>query len=87
MCMSFSIISQHLSVPLLEVPATALVSGVSGESEKNIRQLFEQALVSTADLSCKLFSFSTVNFLNSNFLCLFKKDTGVLSADFFRQYK
>ena len=35
--------TQELGIPLFKVPATELVSGVSGESEGTIRSLFEQA--------------------------------------------
>ncbi|KAH8293634.1 hypothetical protein KR054_002325 [Drosophila jambulina] len=37
-------ISGQLKMPLLEVPATELVGGISGESEERIREVFEQAL-------------------------------------------
>lgn len=36
-------IAGQLNIPLLEVPATELVAGVSGESEERIRDVFEQA--------------------------------------------
>lgn len=36
-------IAGQLDVALLEVPATELVAGVSGESEERIREIFEQA--------------------------------------------
>ncbi|KAK7483512.1 hypothetical protein BaRGS_00025186 [Batillaria attramentaria] len=37
-------IAGHLSVPFLKVGSTELVSGVSGDSEQKIRDLFEQAV-------------------------------------------
>ncbi|KAH8354590.1 hypothetical protein KR059_010771 [Drosophila kikkawai] len=37
-------ISGQLKMPLLEVPATELVGGISGESEERIREVFEQAV-------------------------------------------
>ncbi|KAH8256973.1 hypothetical protein KR038_000585 [Drosophila bunnanda] len=37
-------ISGQLKMPLLEVPATELVGGISGESEERIREVFDQAL-------------------------------------------
>lgn len=43
---------QELQLPLLKVSAPELVSGVSGESEQKLRELFDQAVVST----CSLFS-------------------------------
>ena len=39
-------IAGELDLPLLKVTSTELVSGVSGESEENIRALFEKAIVS-----------------------------------------
>jgi len=38
------LLEQEFDLPLLEVAATELVSGVSGESEEQIRHLFEQAV-------------------------------------------
>ena len=35
-----------MSLPFLKIAATEIVSGVSGESEEKIRDLFEQAMVS-----------------------------------------
>lgn len=37
---------QELDFPILKVAATEIVSGVSGESEQKLRELFEQAVVS-----------------------------------------
>ncbi|XP_016955879.1 nuclear valosin-containing protein-like isoform X1 [Drosophila biarmipes] len=37
-------ISGQLKMPLLEVPATELIGGISGESEERIREVFEQAI-------------------------------------------
>lgn len=37
---------QELDLPILKVAATEIVSGVSGESEQKLRELFEQAVVS-----------------------------------------
>lgn len=36
---------QQLELPMLKVAATEMVSGVSGESEQKLRELFDQALV------------------------------------------
>ena len=41
-------VCQELKLPLLKVSAPELVSGVSGESEQKLRELFEQAVVSTS---------------------------------------
>ncbi len=46
-------IAGELSWPLLEITATEIVSGVSGESEAKLRSLFDQAI--TADRPCVLF--------------------------------
>ncbi|BFF97744.1 nuclear valosin-containing protein-like [Drosophila madeirensis] len=45
-------ISGQLKMPLLEVPATELIGGISGESEERIRDVFEQAMDSSP---CVLF--------------------------------
>ncbi|XP_017041449.1 nuclear valosin-containing protein-like isoform X2 [Drosophila ficusphila] len=37
-------ISGQLKMPLLEVPATELIGGISGESEQRIREVFDQAI-------------------------------------------
>ncbi|KAH8380026.1 hypothetical protein KR009_008538 [Drosophila setifemur] len=37
-------ISGQLKMPLLEVPATELIGGISGESEERIREVFDQAM-------------------------------------------
>ncbi|KAH8270229.1 hypothetical protein KR018_006068 [Drosophila ironensis] len=37
-------ISGQLKMPLLEVPSTELIGGISGESEERIRDIFEQAM-------------------------------------------
>ncbi len=42
----WNFIIQELDLPLIKVTSTELVSGVSGESEENIRLLFEKAVVS-----------------------------------------
>lgn len=39
-------IAGELSLPLFKVTSTELISGVSGESEENIRIMFEKAIVS-----------------------------------------
>ena len=36
---------KELETPLLKVTSTELISGVSGESEENIRTVFEKAIV------------------------------------------
>lgn len=38
--------AQELDLPILKVAAPEIVSGVSGESEQKLRDLFEQAVVS-----------------------------------------
>ena len=43
-CTAFCLL-QELDVPYLKLAATEIVSGVSGESEENIRDVFEQAQV------------------------------------------
>lgn len=43
---------QELELPLLKVSAPELVSGVSGESEQKLRELFDLAVVSSF---CSLF--------------------------------
>lgn len=35
---------QELQLPMLKLAGTELVSGISGESESNIRELFNQAV-------------------------------------------
>ncbi|XP_014206297.1 nuclear valosin-containing protein-like [Copidosoma floridanum] len=45
-------IAGQLNIPLLEVAATDLVAGVTGESEENLRDLFDQAI---AIAPCVLF--------------------------------
>ncbi len=42
---SRSLIGQELDLPFMRLAATELVSGVSGESEEKIRQLFAKATV------------------------------------------
>lgn len=39
---------QELQIPMLKVSAPELVSGVSGESEQKLRELFDLAVVSTS---------------------------------------
>lgn len=43
---------QELQLPMLKVSAPELVSGVSGESEQKLRELFDLALVSSTFLLC-----------------------------------
>jgi len=40
-------IAGELNIPLLKVASTELISGVSGESEANIRNIFEKAIVNS----------------------------------------
>lgn len=42
--------SQELQLPMLKVSAPELVSGVSGESEQKLRELFDLAVVSSSFL-------------------------------------
>lgn len=44
---SLCISVQELELPMLKVAAPELVSGVSGESEQKLRELFDLAVVST----------------------------------------
>ena len=37
---------QELELPFIKIAATEIVSGVSGDSEEKIRELFDKALVS-----------------------------------------
>lgn len=39
-------VPQELQLPMLKVSAPELVSGVSGESEQKLRELFDQSVVS-----------------------------------------
>lgn len=55
-------IAGQLNVPLIEITATELIAGVSGESEERIRDLFEQA---TAIAPCVLF-IDEVDAISSN---------------------
>ena len=41
---------QEMQLPMLKVSAPELVSGVSGESEQKLRELFDLAVVSSAFL-------------------------------------
>jgi SpoVK/Ycf46/Vps4 family AAA+-type ATPase len=38
-----------LDIPLLKVTSTELISGVSGESEENIRGIFDKAIVNNKE--------------------------------------
>jgi SpoVK/Ycf46/Vps4 family AAA+-type ATPase len=42
---NLAILLKELDLPLLKVTSTELVSGVSGQSEENIRNMFEKAIV------------------------------------------
>lgn len=44
MCVSYHI--QELQVPFINVSAPSIVSGMSGESEKTLRETFEEAKAS-----------------------------------------
>ena len=50
-------IAGELTLPLIKLAATEVVSGVSGESEEKLRDVFEKAIVSyfvnTLHLKCK----------------------------------
>ena len=41
-----SVLRQELQLPMLKVSAPEMVSGVSGESEQKLRELFDLAVVS-----------------------------------------
>ena len=41
---------QELELPFIKMAATEIVSGVSGESEEKIRDVFDQAMVSNVDI-------------------------------------
>jgi SpoVK/Ycf46/Vps4 family AAA+-type ATPase len=53
---------QTLDIPLIKIPATELVAGVSGESEERIREVFEQA---AALAPCVLF-IDEIDVISSN---------------------
>ncbi|XP_063700211.1 nuclear valosin-containing protein-like [Culicoides brevitarsis] len=55
-------IAGQLNIPLIEVPATELIAGVSGESEERIRDIFEQAAALTP---CVLF-IDEIDAISSN---------------------
>lgn len=55
-------IAGQLNIPLIEVPATELVAGVSGESEERIRDIFDQAAALTP---CVLF-IDEIDAISSN---------------------
>lgn len=42
--MSNVFVLQELNIPMIKIAGTELVSGISGESENNIRELFNQAV-------------------------------------------
>lgn len=47
---AFLSVFQELQLPMLKVSAPELVSGVSGESEQKLRELFDLAVVSSGFL-------------------------------------
>uniref|UniRef100_A0A336M220 CSON008090 protein n=1 Tax=Culicoides sonorensis TaxID=179676 RepID=A0A336M220_CULSO len=55
-------IAGQLNIPLIEVPATELIAGVSGESEERIRDIFDQAAALTP---CVLF-IDEIDAISSN---------------------
>ena len=40
---------QELELPFIKMAATEIVSGVSGESEEKVRDVFDQAMVSSVN--------------------------------------
>lgn len=44
------LVCQELQLPMLKVSAPEMVSGVSGESEQKLRELFDLAVVSPASI-------------------------------------
>lgn len=55
-------IAGQLNLPLIEIPATELIAGISGESEERIRDVFEQA---TTCAPCVLF-IDEIDAISSN---------------------
>lgn len=55
-------IAGQLEIPIIDVPATELIGGVSGESEERIRDVFEQA---AASAPCVLF-IDEIDAISSN---------------------
>ncbi|XP_023302849.2 nuclear valosin-containing protein-like isoform X1 [Lucilia cuprina] len=55
-------IAGQLNLPLIEIPATELIAGVSGESEERIRDVFDQAATSAP---CVLF-IDEIDAISSN---------------------
>lgn len=64
----FDFVSQELQLPMLKVSAPELVSGVSGESEQKLRELFDLAVVSSSFLllihcnCCYGYTMCNINF-------------------------
>ena len=52
---------QELELPFLKMAATEIVSGVSGESEEKIRDVFDQAMVSEVIYGILATNSSTVS--------------------------
>ena len=52
---------QELELPFIKMAATEIVSGVSGESEEKIRDVFDQAIVSKVIYGILATSFITVS--------------------------
>ncbi len=50
LCARCDVVLQELQLPMLKVSAPELVSGVSGESEQKLRELFDLAVVCGAFL-------------------------------------
>ncbi len=57
-------IAGELDLPLLKVTSTELISGVSGESEENIRAIFDKAIVSFLNKKFSIFLVFFFNFIS-----------------------
>ena len=57
---------QELELPFIKMAATEVVSGVSGESEEKVRDVFDQAVVSFVQLSIVLSIRTNLNKLISD---------------------
>ena len=55
------VVEQEMELPMLKVSAPELVSGVSGESEQKLRELFEQAVVGDSSSPSPLMRASVVS--------------------------
>lgn len=71
-----------MELPILKVSAPELVSGISGESEQKLRELFEQAVVSALLTTLKGKHFMTYCFIKCGVAVFWKsiiKDPTILN--------